>query len=91
MLRNLKVVYLVNSGSEANDMTMMMARLYAAYYDIVALRNAYHGLSAATMAAARIHMEAWDFSGIWCASCCEPEPISRNLWCGWEAICGGCS
>ena len=55
MLRNLKVVYLVNSGSEANDMTMMMARLYTGYYDIVALRNAYHGLSAATMGAAGLH------------------------------------
>ena len=55
MLRNLKVVYLVNSGSEANDMAMMMARLYTGYYDIVALRNAYHGLSAATMGAAGLH------------------------------------
>ena len=88
MLRNLKVLYLVNSGSEANDMAMMMARLYTAYYDIVALRNAYHGLSAATMATARIHMEAWDFSGIWCASCCEPNPNRGTFW---KAICRACS
>ncbi|KAL2645411.1 hypothetical protein R1flu_012998 [Riccia fluitans] len=46
---NLKVVYFVNSGSEANDMAMLMARLYTGNYDILALRNAYHGLSAATM------------------------------------------
>lgn len=52
---NLKVVYLVNSGSEANDMAMMMARLYTGNYDIIALRNAYHGLSAATMGAAGLH------------------------------------
>lgn len=52
---NLKVVYLVNSGSEANDMAMMMARLYTGNYDIIALRNAYHGLSAATMGTSGLH------------------------------------
>ncbi|BBN03843.1 alanine-glyoxylate transaminase / (R)-3-amino-2-methylpropionate-pyruvate transaminase [Marchantia polymorpha subsp. ruderalis] len=46
---DLKVVYFVNSGSEANDMAMMMARLYSGSFDIVALRNAYHGMSPATM------------------------------------------
>eukprot|EP00897_Mesotaenium_endlicherianum_P006258 jgi/Mesen1/5660/ME000286S04867 len=46
---NLKVVYFVNSGSEANDMAMMMARLYTGAYDVLALRNAYHGMSPATM------------------------------------------
>ncbi|KAI7843702.1 hypothetical protein COHA_002601 [Chlorella ohadii] len=46
---NLKVAYFVNSGSEANDMAMMMARLYTGAHDIVTLRNAYHGLSEATM------------------------------------------
>ncbi|CAM6100541.1 unnamed protein product [Calypogeia fissa] len=46
---NLKVVYFVNSGSEANDMAMLMARLYTGNFDIIALRNAYHGMSPATM------------------------------------------
>ncbi|GAB4815989.1 hypothetical protein N2152v2_003035 [Parachlorella kessleri] len=46
---NLKVVYFVNSGSEANDMAMTLARLYTGNYDIIGLRNAYHGLSEATM------------------------------------------
>lgn len=41
---NLKVAYFVNSGSEANDMALLMARLYTGNYDIIALRNAYHGL-----------------------------------------------
>lgn len=45
----LQVAYFVNSGSEANDMAMMMARLYTGNYDILALRNGYHGLSDATM------------------------------------------
>ncbi|KAL4515966.1 hypothetical protein Ndes2526B_g00679 [Nannochloris sp. 'desiccata'] len=46
---NLKVAYFVNSGSEANDMALLLARLYTGNYDILALRNAYHGLSDATM------------------------------------------
>ncbi|XP_063717764.1 alanine--glyoxylate aminotransferase 2, mitochondrial-like [Symsagittifera roscoffensis] len=41
----LKVVYFVNSGSEAVDMAMLLARLASGNSDIVALRNAYHGTS----------------------------------------------
>ena len=43
------MVYFVNSGSEANDMAMLMARAYTGNYDLICLRNAYHGMSAATM------------------------------------------
>jgi len=46
---NLKVCYFVNSGSEANDLALMMARAYTGNYDLIALRNAYHGGNAATM------------------------------------------
>lgn len=45
----LRVCYFVNSGSEANDLAMLMARLYTGNYDIIALRNAYHGGSPSTM------------------------------------------
>jgi alanine-glyoxylate transaminase/(R)-3-amino-2-methylpropionate-pyruvate transaminase len=40
---NLKCVYFVNSGSEANDLALLMARLYTGNYDVIALRNCYHG------------------------------------------------
>lgn len=46
----LDVVYFLNSGSEANDMAMMMARAHTGNFDVIALRNAYHGGSAGTMA-----------------------------------------
>jgi len=46
---DLKVCYFVNSGSEANDLALLMARLYTGNYDIIALRNAYHGGNAAGM------------------------------------------
>ena len=40
---DLKVVYFVNSGSEANDLALLMARLYTGNYDVIGLRNGYHG------------------------------------------------
>lgn len=46
---DLKVCYFVNSGSEANDLALMMARLYTGNYDVLALRNAYHGGNASGM------------------------------------------
>ncbi|XP_061782983.1 alanine--glyoxylate aminotransferase 2, mitochondrial isoform X3 [Nerophis lumbriciformis] len=39
----LKVVYLTNSGSEANDLAMLMARLHTGNFDIITLRGSYHG------------------------------------------------
>ncbi len=47
---DLKVCYFVNSGSEANDLAMLMARAYTGNYDLIALRNAYHGGNASGMA-----------------------------------------
>src|SRR5213075_446323 len=48
---DLKVCYFVNSGSEANDLALLMARAYTGNYDVIALRNAYHGGNAAGMGA----------------------------------------
>jgi alanine-glyoxylate transaminase/(R)-3-amino-2-methylpropionate-pyruvate transaminase len=41
----LSVTYFVNSGSEANDLAIQMARLYTGNTDVIALRNSYHGAS----------------------------------------------
>jgi alanine-glyoxylate transaminase / (R)-3-amino-2-methylpropionate-pyruvate transaminase len=46
---DLKVCYFVNSGSEANDLALLMARAYTGNYDVIALRNAYHGGNAAAL------------------------------------------
>jgi len=46
---DLKVCYFVNSGSEANDLALLLARAYTGNYDVIALRNAYHGGNALTM------------------------------------------
>src|SRR5207237_10278882 len=43
MPKGLDVTYFTNSGSEANDLAITMARLYTGHSDVIALRNAYHG------------------------------------------------
>jgi len=50
MPEGLDVTYFVNSGNEANDLAITMARLYTGNYDVIAVRNAYHGGSPATQA-----------------------------------------
>ena len=47
---DLKVTYFTNSGSEANDLALLTARMYTGLFDVIALRNAYHGGSQSTMA-----------------------------------------
>lgn len=49
MPEGLNVTYFVNSGSEANDLAILMARLYTGNVDVIALRNAYHGASQGAM------------------------------------------
>ena len=46
---DLKICYFVNSGSEANDLALLLARAYTQNYDVIALRNAYHGGNASGM------------------------------------------
>lgn len=45
MPEGLDVTYFVNSGSEANDLAIQMARTFTGNTDVIALRNAYHGAS----------------------------------------------
>ncbi|ELW53497.1 Alanine--glyoxylate aminotransferase 2, mitochondrial, partial [Tupaia chinensis] len=45
----LKVIFLTNSGSEANDLAMLMARAHSKKTDIISFRGAYHGCSPYTL------------------------------------------
>ncbi|NNC87657.1 MAG: aminotransferase class III-fold pyridoxal phosphate-dependent enzyme [Akkermansiaceae bacterium] len=56
-------VYFVNSGSEANDLAVLMARLHTGSHDIIALRNCYHGGNAAGMALTSHHTWKYDVPG----------------------------
>jgi alanine-glyoxylate transaminase/(R)-3-amino-2-methylpropionate-pyruvate transaminase len=49
MPAGLDVTYFVNSGSEANDLAVTMARLFTGHRDVIALRNGYHGGSPSAM------------------------------------------
>ena len=46
---DLKVSYFTSSGSEANDLAILMSRLHTGRHDVIALRNCYHGGSQVTM------------------------------------------
>ena len=49
MPKGLDVTYFVNSGTEANDLAVTMARLHTGNLDVIAVRNAYHGNSPAAL------------------------------------------
>ncbi|HEY2951370.1 MAG TPA: aminotransferase class III-fold pyridoxal phosphate-dependent enzyme [Verrucomicrobiae bacterium] len=85
---DLKVCYFVNSGSEANDLAVLMARAHTGNYDIIALRNGYHGGGAGTMALTSHH--TWKFNvphsfGVHHAL--APDPY-RGPWGGDDAGAG---
>src|ERR1700730_14853222 len=57
---DLKVCYFVNSGSEANDLAILMARAFTGNFDVLALRNGYHGGNAIGLALTSHH--TWKFN-----------------------------
>ena len=71
----LDVTYFVNSGSEANDLAILMARLYTGNHDVIAVRNGYHGGSPSAMGLTSHH--TWKYpaqlaGGIHHAVCPDP-------------------
>jgi alanine-glyoxylate transaminase/(R)-3-amino-2-methylpropionate-pyruvate transaminase len=56
----LDVVYFVNSGSEANDLAVTMARAFTGNIDVVALRNGYHGGTSMAMGLTSHH--TWKYN-----------------------------
>ncbi len=51
----LTTCYFTNSGSEANDLACLLARLHTGSNEIIALRNAYHGMSPTAMGLTALH------------------------------------
>uniref|UniRef100_A0A3B4ZHX4 Alanine--glyoxylate aminotransferase 2, mitochondrial n=1 Tax=Stegastes partitus TaxID=144197 RepID=A0A3B4ZHX4_9TELE len=93
----LKVIYLTNSGSEANDLAMLLARLYTGNYDIIAFRGSYHGGSQQTMgltshspfrypiatSSGCTHTMCPDvYRGPWGGSHCRDSPVQTDRQCG---------
>jgi len=46
---HLSSVFVVNSGSEANDLAALLARLYTGNSTMMSVRNGYHGMSGTSM------------------------------------------
>jgi alanine-glyoxylate transaminase / (R)-3-amino-2-methylpropionate-pyruvate transaminase len=77
----LDVTYFVNSGSEANDLAISMARLFTGNTDVIAVRNAYHGGSPTSLGLTSHH--TWKYPllpqpGVHHALCPDPG-VSRSL------------
>ncbi|KAK5878837.1 hypothetical protein CesoFtcFv8_024212 [Champsocephalus esox] len=92
----LKVVYLTNSGSEANDLAMLMARLHTGNFDLLTLRGSYHGGTQQTMgltsnssykypiatSSGCTHTMCPDvFRGPWGGSHCRDSPVQTTRQC----------
>ncbi|XP_072371683.1 alanine--glyoxylate aminotransferase 2, mitochondrial isoform X1 [Scyliorhinus torazame] len=92
----LKVVYLVNSGSEANDLATLLAQVHTRNHDFITLSGGYHGGSIAAMGLTAI--SSWKFSvstkpgshptmcpdvyrGIWGGSRCRDSPVQTLRSC----------
>lgn len=93
---DLKVCYFVNSGSEANDLAILMARAYTGAYDIINLRNSYHGTSPTTLGI--LGQSNWRqniplgfgnfatvnpdvYKGIWGGKHCRDSPVQTDRDC----------
>jgi 4-aminobutyrate aminotransferase len=63
MPEGLEVTYFVNSGSEANDLAVTLARLYTGNLDVVAVRNAYHGGSPSSVGLTSHHTWKYPLPG----------------------------
>ena len=59
MPAGLDVTYFTNSGTEANELALLMARLYTGNTDVIAVRNGYHGNSRAAQALTSLN--TWKF------------------------------
>ncbi|XP_076169386.1 alanine--glyoxylate aminotransferase 2, mitochondrial [Ptiloglossa arizonensis] len=87
----LKVVYLTNSGSEANELAFLMARLHTRSHNIISLKNSYHGTTYGTLASTALGTWKYPFvaqpsgymhtvfpdlyRGEWGGSKCRDSPV----------------
>ncbi|RZC38327.1 alanine--glyoxylate aminotransferase 2, mitochondrial, partial [Asbolus verrucosus] len=93
---DLKVVYFVNSGSEANDLAVLMARVYTKRHNIITLKNCYHGMTYQTMGltsntcykyavpqVSGIHnaMNPDVYRGLWGGAHCRDSPVQTSRIC----------
>jgi alanine-glyoxylate transaminase/(R)-3-amino-2-methylpropionate-pyruvate transaminase len=80
MPAGLDVTYFVNSGSEANDLAVTIARLYTGNLDVIAVRNAYHGGSPSSVGMTSHHTWKYPLPGPMAVHhALSPDPSSKTL------------
>ncbi|OWK02130.1 AGXT2, partial [Cervus elaphus hippelaphus] len=97
-----QVIFLVNSGSEANDLAMLMARAHSNSTDIISFRGAYHGCSPYTLGLTNVGIYKMDlphgmgcrptmcpdiFRGPWGGSHCRDSPVQTIRKCSCAPDC----
>lgn len=60
----LKRAFFTNSGSEANEMAILLARQYTKRFEVVALKHAYHGGTSGTLSLVGQHTWKWGGPGL---------------------------
>lgn len=98
-----EVCYFTNSGSEANDLAMQMMRLYTGNFDIIGLRNGYHGASPYTLGITNLGQYKFPlpqnfgchsttnpdvYKGKWGGKNCRDSPVQTDRCC--DCVEGQC-
>ncbi|CAJ0963868.1 unnamed protein product, partial [Mesorhabditis belari] len=93
---HLKVCFFVNSGSEANDLALALARVHTGRFDVLTMRNAYHGMTQTIFGATNLGtwkqpmpsgfgilkaMNADPYAGPWGGKNCRDSPCQPRRDC----------
>ncbi|CAF1354113.1 unnamed protein product, partial [Rotaria sp. Silwood1] len=92
--KHLSVCLFVNSGSEANDLALHLAKEYTKQHEVITLRNSYHGVVQSTLSltnvtvskriyltGSRVAMNPDPYRGIWGGQYCRDSPIQTTRSC----------
>ncbi|UJR07661.1 hypothetical protein I4U23_011948 [Adineta vaga] len=91
---HLSVCLFVNSGSEANDLALHLAKEYTKQTEVISLRNSYHGVVQSTLCltniagfkrpyltGSRVAMNPDPYRGIWGGRYCRDSPVQTTRSC----------
>lgn len=99
---NLENIYFVNSGSEANDLALLMARAYTGKFEVMSLKNCYHGMTYQTMGLTSNNDYKYPvpgaagmfttlnpdvYRGLWGGKNCRDSPVQTDRSCNCQGEC----
>ncbi|CAH1105330.1 unnamed protein product [Psylliodes chrysocephalus] len=98
----LECIYFVCSGSEANDLALLMARSYTNKFDVISLKNCYHGMTYQMMGMTSNNYYKYPvpgaagffkttnpdvYNGIWGGKNCRDSPVQTDRPCSCGSEC----